>query len=48
MGQGCKPKKNKKKKLTNSSATFKTIYFNGSYLMIFGKSKLQGFNIADE
>ena len=48
MGQGCKPKKKKKKKMTKSSATFKNINFNGSYLMIFGKSKLQGFNISDE
>ena len=35
-------------KLTGSSTIFKTIYHNGSYLMLFGKRKLQSFEISRE
>ena len=32
---------NEKTKVTSSSAIFKTIYHNGSNLLLFGKRKLQ-------
>ena len=32
-------------KLTSSSRIFKTVYFNNSSLLLFGKPKLQSFEI---
>ena len=34
--------------VTSSSGTCKTIYHNGSCLMLFGKQKLQSFEILCE
>ena len=35
-----------KMKATRSSRILKTIYHNGSYLFLFGKRKLQSFEIS--
>ena len=35
-------------KLSSSSVICNTIYDNGSYLMFFGKLKLQSFNMSGE
>ena len=36
----------KKIKITGNSEIYKTIYHNGSYLLLFGKKKLLGFEIS--
>ena len=35
-----------KMKTTSSSGILKTMYHNGSYLLLFGKRKLQSFEIS--
>ena len=35
-------------KVTSSCGIFKTTYHNDSYLLLFGKRKLEGFNISWE
>ena len=36
----------KKIKITGNSGIYKTIYHNGSYLLLFGKKKLLSFEIS--
>ena len=37
-----------KMKAASSSAISKSVYYNGSYLLLFGKKKLQNFPISWE
>ena len=39
-------RKLRKWKATSSSGIWNTIYYNGSYLLLFGKGKLQSFEIS--
>ena len=37
---------NEKLKITGSSGVYKTVYYNGSYLLLFGDRKLLSFEIS--